>query len=72
MLPPLGGLVVEGAVNALEPATDRRSGGFVRQDVQTVGQNRVGRQPGDVVDAYALVLRRERPERPLTGVADSP
>ncbi|COX30655.1 Uncharacterised protein [Mycobacterium tuberculosis] len=42
MPPPLGGLFVEGAVNALEPAADRSARGRMRKDVEAVGQNRIG------------------------------
>ncbi len=73
MTPTLGGLVIERAINALEPASDRRTGGLVRKNVQPVGQNRVGGQLGDVIDAQAVVLRRERPEGPVrSGVDDNP
>src|SRR6185437_13691183 len=48
--PPLGGLLVESAIDALEPAADGGAGGFVRKNVEPVGQDRVGDQTRGVVD----------------------
>ena len=59
MAPPLGGLLVESAIDALEPAADGGAGGFVRKDVEPVGQYRVGDQAGHVVDAQRVVLLGE-------------
>jgi hypothetical protein len=41
--PAFGDLIVEGAVDALEPALYRWPRRLMRDDVETVGQDRVGR-----------------------------
>lgn len=56
VMPAVSGLLVEGAVDALEPAADRIAGGRVGENIEPVGQNRVGRQASDVADAHTVVL----------------
>ena len=61
MRPARGGLVVEGAVDALEPAPNRFARRAVRKHVETVGKNRVCSQAGHVVDVeHRVVFRRGR------------
>lgn len=54
--PALGCLLVERPVDALESALDGAAGGLVRNYVQAVGQDRVGSQPGQVLNTDSAVL----------------